>query len=547
MRLAAWSTQGLHQPYSEFAAGEPCRACRRPLLNDLSPADRDAGNSTFRSEHGHCKLGFWAVEGCTTQHCHRCCPPPPLSPSQVRIVRRLLSAPAARRVHWRLELTCGHITSRDTANEYVAPATATCTACSSTRGVIRAVHDPEPAPPDADPGLPDAEVRIADSYQPLTDAQWGLVAQLVHPASGRRRGRPRRDARRVVNAIRYRAQAGIAWRELPREFGAWQTAARWHRELVLDGRWDKIRSVLAANTGKPRMSQDGNSGRTIAVPQAGDSTSVDLPSVVAVRQFTASIVQTSQRVYAISDIHGHLAPLLAALDLVDLDGDPGAELILLGDYVDRGTSSCQVLATIRSLQARHPRRVTALLGNHDDWLLGWLDGADDNLQWLLNDKNLITVKSFLTPLELAHALGHNDPDSDASALDGPTMNRNLKHAILSRHRELIAWLRELPRVHETDEHIFVHAGIDEDAGEHWRTATPKTMLTEKFPATTGPFMKTIVAGHVRTQTLHSDGSNTVFHDGESHWYIDGAVESTGRLNLLRYNVADGTYDECSLA
>ncbi|MFC0672993.1 metallophosphoesterase [Brachybacterium hainanense] len=247
------------------------------------------------------------------------------------------------------------------------------------------------------------------------------------------------------------------------------------------------------------------------------------------------------RIYAISDVHGHLAPLQAALDLVDLDGDPGAELVLLGDYVDRGPDSCAVLEEIRETQRRHPGRVTALLGNHDDWLLGWLDGEDHDLDWLMGDADLMTVRSFLSPLELARALGHEDPGSDASRLDGPTMNRNLKRALLSRHRPLLAWLRALPRVHETEQQIFVHAGVDEEAGELWRAATPDHVLTEKFPASTGPFLKDVVAGHVRTHQLHPDGSHGVFHDGASHWYIDGAVEVTGRLNVLCYDVAEGTY------
>lgn len=251
---------------------------------------------------------------------------------------------------------------------------------------------------------------------------------------------------------------------------------------------------------------------------------------------------TIERTYAVSDIHGYIEPFRAALDIIGLDRDPAAEVVLLGDYVDRGPASFDVLATIRNLQLRFPDRVTALLGNHDDWLVSWLDGDDEDYSWLMGDIGLLTVKSFLTPMDLAHALGHDDPTSDASSLDGPTMNRSIKQSILAAHSELIAWLRDLPRVYETDEHIFVHAGVDEEAGEFWRAATPDYVLTEKFPATTGPFLKTIVAGHVRTHLLDPGGSNGVFHDGESHYYIDGAVEMTGRLNVLRYDVATGVHE-----
>ncbi|PII83007.1 hypothetical protein BMH32_10245 [Leucobacter sp. OLJS4] len=80
--------------------------------------------------------------------------------------------------------------------------------------------------------------------------------------------------------------------------------------------------------------------------------------------------------YAVCDILGHLDALERALEVVDLDGDPGAQLVLLGDYVDRGPSSRQVLERVCSLQQEHSERVVALLGNHDCWMLDWLDAED---------------------------------------------------------------------------------------------------------------------------------------------------------------------------
>ncbi|MCP3424814.1 metallophosphoesterase [Rothia sp. AR01] len=249
----------------------------------------------------------------------------------------------------------------------------------------------------------------------------------------------------------------------------------------------------------------------------------------------------AERIYAVSDIHGYPDALRAALDLVDLEGDPGARLVLLGDYVDRGPASAEVLEIVRRLQLEFPERVTALLGNHEEWLLEWLDGDDEDLGWIMSDADLVTVKSFLGPPEQARAFGDEDPGSDASALDGPTTNGNLKRAVRGKHAALISWLRGLPRLYETPEQIYVHAGVDEEAGDLWRAATPDHVLTEKYPPTFGPFVKTVVAGHVRTSEMHADGSHGVFHDGQSHYYIDGDVESTGQVNVLRYAVADGRY------
>ncbi|MEU4014879.1 metallophosphoesterase [Microbacterium sp. NPDC028030] len=250
--------------------------------------------------------------------------------------------------------------------------------------------------------------------------------------------------------------------------------------------------------------------------------------------------------YAISDIHGHAEQLRNALATIPLV-DPGTRLVFLGDYIDRGSDSLGVIELVRATQRAHPDQVVVLAGNHDLWFIDWLDDDDNELTWLMSDLDLLTVKSLLEPMVLAQALGHEDPTSDASDLDGTTMNRNIKAAVRARRADLIAWIRSLPLVHETDSHVFVHAGVDEDAGELWRHGTPEYVFTEKFPATTGPMLigKRIVAGHVRTTALHRDpGVHTVFAD-EGHLYIDGYVEATHRLNVLRIE-DDGSWSESSV-
>lgn len=76
--------------------------------------------------------------------------------------------------------------------------------------------------------------------------------------------------------------------------------------------------------------------------------------------------------YAISDIHGCLNELKAAMEHVDLSG--GGRLVLLGDYIDYGPQSGGVLRYIRDLQHRYgPQKVIALRGNHEEGFLEWLD------------------------------------------------------------------------------------------------------------------------------------------------------------------------------
>jgi transposase len=64
------------------------------------------------------------------------------------------------------------------------------------------------------------------------------------PSSAGRRGRPFRDDRRVVEGIIYRYRCGIAWRDVPTEFGPWQTIWKRHRRYSGDGTWDRILAEL---------------------------------------------------------------------------------------------------------------------------------------------------------------------------------------------------------------------------------------------------------------------------------------------------------------
>ena len=79
----------------------------------------------------------------------------------------------------------------------------------------------------------------------LTDAQWARVEPLM-PSSDGRRGRPFRDHRVVVEGIIYRFRAGVPWRDLPAEFGPWQTVWKRHRKFSGDGTWDKLLAKLLA-------------------------------------------------------------------------------------------------------------------------------------------------------------------------------------------------------------------------------------------------------------------------------------------------------------
>ncbi len=77
----------------------------------------------------------------------------------------------------------------------------------------------------------------------LTDEEWAKIEPLLPPEKPV--GKEREvNLRVVLNGIFYRADNGIKWRALPREFGAWQTVYGYFRLWVRLGIWEQINLVL---------------------------------------------------------------------------------------------------------------------------------------------------------------------------------------------------------------------------------------------------------------------------------------------------------------
>ncbi len=78
----------------------------------------------------------------------------------------------------------------------------------------------------------------------LTDELWARIEPLLPPL--RTRGRSMRDHRLLVEGAIYRYRTGVAWRDLPAEFGPWQTVWKRHHRFATDGTWDRVLTALQA-------------------------------------------------------------------------------------------------------------------------------------------------------------------------------------------------------------------------------------------------------------------------------------------------------------
>lgn len=79
----------------------------------------------------------------------------------------------------------------------------------------------------------------------LSDGAWARIEPLLPPQKGPM-GPPLRPHRQVVEGVLYRLRTGVPWRDLPAQFGAWQTVHRRHQRWSVDGTWDRVLAALAA-------------------------------------------------------------------------------------------------------------------------------------------------------------------------------------------------------------------------------------------------------------------------------------------------------------
>lgn len=85
------------------------------------------------------------------------------------------------------------------------------------------------------------------------------------------------------------------------------------------------------------------------------------------------------KTFAIGDIHGCLTELVNMMEYIKTSGkyNPDEDVIVfLGDYIDRGPNSAEVVKYIRSIEENNDR-IIALMGNHEDMLLDYAFNYDD--------------------------------------------------------------------------------------------------------------------------------------------------------------------------
>lgn len=171
-------------------------------------------------------------------------------------------------------------------------------------------------------------------------------------------------------------------------------------------------------------------------------------------------------IFVFSDIHGCANELKLLLNKIPLQ--PTSTLIFLGDYVDRGDNSKEVIEVILDLKKRY--NVVTLKGNHEELFMAFLE-----------DQTSVKAATFI----------YNGGGSTVASYG------NEKGEILVPDEHL-QFLTELVSFHETNDYFFVHAGVPNLPLEEIKKGGHEEQLMwirSPFLKSDFEWGKTIVHGH----------------------------------------------------
>lgn len=212
-----------------------------------------------------------------------------------------------------------------------------------------------------------------------------------------------------------------------------------------------------------------------------------------------------KRILAISDIHGCYNEFNKLLGKVHYDSSKD-QLILLGDYVDRGKDSKKVVEFVKELVYTYG--AIALRGNHDQLFLDFLKKDDYWATYnFLRNGGLSTLESY-----------------------GDATKEGARDNIWFNYPEHIDFLDDLPYYYETEEYIFVHAGVNVFL-ENWKNTIKDEFIwiREQFLDYDHNADKTIVFGH--TPTINLQSTEDIYF-GNMKIGIDGGCTYGFQLNCL---------------
>lgn len=227
----------------------------------------------------------------------------------------------------------------------------------------------------------------------------------------------------------------------------------------------------------------------------------------------AGSVPAGSRIYAVGDIHGRLDLLDELLEQIEADDarreSADTSVIFLGDLIDRGPDSAQVVERLLNLSKRSAQ-VRFLLGNHEEVFLKAMAGEKGSLPFFIRIGGKETILSY----------GISESEYQACGYD--ELLQMLREHVPQSHLDFLNSFEDLI---EVGDFAFVHAGID--PGLPLPDQVPGTLrwIRGEFLNHRGPLEKIIVHGHTIVDEVDERG-----------WRIgiDTGAYASGRLTAMGF-------------
>ncbi len=216
------------------------------------------------------------------------------------------------------------------------------------------------------------------------------------------------------------------------------------------------------------------------------------------------------RVYAVGDVHGRadlLAGLLAAIDS-DITRHPPARTIhvFLGDYIDRGPASRQVIDLVIARGRSH--ETVTLKGNHETYAAQFI-----------NDPLVLEEWRLFGGLQTLMSYGLR-PSVNAGEAEQRELAERFATALPPSHADFLAGLRTS---FSCGDYFFVHAGVKPGVPLEQQHEADLLWIRDDFLLHEKDFGKMVVHGHtpVREPDFRANRIN-----------IDTGAYATGKLTCL---------------
>jgi serine/threonine protein phosphatase 1 len=141
-----------------------------------------------------------------------------------------------------------------------------------------------------------------------------------------------------------------------------------------------------------------------------------------------------ERICAIGDIHGRFDLLTDMVERQIKFNPKSDKIIILGDVIDRGPDSREVVYYLKHLKETYPNNIILLMGNHEDMAMAYI-----------TQKENATVEERL----YSGLWKPNGGDATLRSFEGIGNCKNV----------LVPFINSLDLYHQEDDFIFVHAGL----------------------------------------------------------------------------------------